>query len=236
MLDRVILAFGRGRTPTTAQRPASSMPYAALRRRLRPWGPVRRSLDGTSNARSPPKLSEVTRPSATNSASASSTCERRRPVTSISSSKNDAPFSLMQSTSNCARGLGCAAASRGVTDVHIAGVAPGQQHNRRRPHRRRPSTAIGPAVAGSQPHPGDMAGETAFVEPARLIVGESRGQNLALPRGRGSLEAFKLRHHTIKRLRPCHPRSADTCCQENRKRKKSRAATGSISARSRLSV
>ena len=51
-----------------------------------------------------------------------------------------------------------------------------------------------------------MAGETAFVEPARLIVSESCGQNLALPCGRGSLEAFELRHHTIKRLRPCHPR------------------------------
>ena len=79
--------------------------------------PVRRSLDGTSSARSPPKLSEVTRPSATNSASPSSTWERRSPLVSISSSKNDAPCSLMQSASNCARGLGCAAASCGDSDV-----------------------------------------------------------------------------------------------------------------------
>src|SRR5438552_17973507 len=51
-----------------------------------------------------------------------------------------------------------------------------------------------------------MAGKTAFVEPVRLIVGESRGQNLALPGTRRSLESLELRHHTIERLRPCHPR------------------------------
>jgi hypothetical protein len=102
---------------TIAQRPTFSIPNEAVRRRLRPLGPVRRSLDGTSSARSPPKLSEVTRPSATNSASASSTWERSKRLPSISSSKNDAPCSLMQSASNCARGLGCAAASCGDSDV-----------------------------------------------------------------------------------------------------------------------
>src|SRR5207244_90548 len=51
-----------------------------------------------------------------------------------------------------------------------------------------------------------MAGKTAFVEPVRLIVGESRGQNLALPGTGRSLESLELRNHTIERLRPCHPR------------------------------
>ena len=54
--------------------------------------PVRRSA-GTSNARNPAKLSELTRPEATSSASASSTCGRNRPVPSTSSSKNEAPCS-----------------------------------------------------------------------------------------------------------------------------------------------
>ena len=51
-----------------------------------------------------------------------------------------------------------------------------------------------------------MAGETPFVEPVRLVVGKTRGQNLALPGARRSLEAFELRHHAVERLRACHPR------------------------------
>jgi len=62
---------GRGRR-TSAHRPASSIPNFAVRRRR--WAPAigLRSPEGTSNARNPPKLSELTRPSVTNSPSASS--------------------------------------------------------------------------------------------------------------------------------------------------------------------
>jgi hypothetical protein len=70
----------------------------------RPRLPVRRSA-GTSNARNPAKLSELTRPEATSSASASSTCGRNSPVPSTSSSKNEAPYCRMKSATACAFAL-----------------------------------------------------------------------------------------------------------------------------------
>ena len=70
----------------------------------RPRLPARRSA-GTSKARNPAKLSELTSPVATSSASASSTCGRNSPVPSTSSSKNDAPNCLMWSATARAREL-----------------------------------------------------------------------------------------------------------------------------------
>ena len=79
--------------------PAPSGPHPPCRSTRRGGGGARRRrpalADGTSSARRPPKLSEVTRPSATSSASASSTWERSRPVPSTSSSKNEAPCARM---------------------------------------------------------------------------------------------------------------------------------------------
>ncbi len=75
------------------QRPASSTPTVAVVRRRRPPGRSgRRRSDGTRRARNPVKLSELTQPAATSSASADSTCVRSRPVVRMMSSKNDAPW------------------------------------------------------------------------------------------------------------------------------------------------
>ncbi len=57
-----------GARRVSAQRPASSMPNVSVRRRRVAAGEGLRRSDGTSSARRPPKLSEVTRPSATSSA------------------------------------------------------------------------------------------------------------------------------------------------------------------------
>ena len=76
---------GRARR-ASAQRPESSMPNSA-----RPAAGSARLSAGISNARSPAKLSELTSPSATSSASASSICGRSSLVPSASSSKNEAP-------------------------------------------------------------------------------------------------------------------------------------------------
>src|SRR6185437_2278414 len=78
---------------TSAHRPAESMPKSARRRRRRPVEDLRRS-DGTNRARNPPKLSELTRPSATSSARPSSACEGSSAVPSTISSKNEAPCAL----------------------------------------------------------------------------------------------------------------------------------------------
>ena len=95
VLDRLGPALRPGwrRPGPVRERPAARILHAEQQRRgagaAAGAGP--RRSDGTSSARSPPKLSEVTRPSATSSASASSTWARNRPVPSTSSSKNDAP-------------------------------------------------------------------------------------------------------------------------------------------------
>src|SRR5262249_26801518 len=55
--------------------------------------------------------------------------------------------------------------------------------------------------ARSQPRPRDASGEAEIVEPGRLIAGEPRGQDLALPRSRGCLETLKLGYDRFKRVR-----------------------------------
>src|SRR5438128_9310273 len=63
-----------------------------MRRRLRPPPSGRRRSAGTRSARSPAKLSELTRPSATSSPRASSACEGRSELPGAISSKNEAPW------------------------------------------------------------------------------------------------------------------------------------------------
>ena len=60
--------------------------------------------------------------------------------------------------------------------------------------------------ARPQPRPGELPGEAALVEPGRLVAGEARRQDLALPGAGRRLEAFELADHGIERLRPFHPR------------------------------
>ena len=86
-----------------------------------------------------------------------------------------------------------------------------------------------------QPRPGRPPGQALGVEPGRLIALEPRRQDLRLPGPGRRLEAFEHREDRGQRVRPLEPRRRpSTCCQANRKRRKSRAATGSISARRRL--
>jgi hypothetical protein len=96
-LERVRLA--------KAQRPAASMPKDDARRRRFPEIACL-LFAGTRSARRPPKLSEVTIPSATSSASACSTWVLKRRVPSTISRKNDAPVSRIKSTTRAPAGLG----------------------------------------------------------------------------------------------------------------------------------
>src|SRR6478736_3139181 len=90
------------------------------------------------------------------------------------------------------------------------------QRDRRGAYRRRRSAlaAVRSSVAYSsvarsprsrpQPRPGDMPGEAAIVEPGRLVAGEPRRQDLALPGAGGRLETFELADHGIDCMRPLH--------------------------------
>jgi len=93
----------------------------------------------------------------------------------MSSSKNDAPCSLMQSAINCARGLIC-----------TGSVARGQGRPNRKRCRRGKQALIGVRAyrgsallrhfcdhcGGRSRIPGDVAGQTTFVEPTAIVVGE----------------------------------------------------------------
>src|SRR6202011_1912893 len=86
------------------QRPANSMlAKFVLRRRFPSFRPkVGRLFDGTSSERKPSKLSEVTKPSAASSESASSTCDESKPVRRTISAKNKAPPASRASRADCA--------------------------------------------------------------------------------------------------------------------------------------
>ena len=51
-----------------------------------------------------------------------------------------------------------------------------------------------------------MPREAAIVEPSRLVAGEPRRQDLALPGAGRRLEAFELSDHGVDRVGPFHPR------------------------------
>ena len=176
-------------------------------------------------------------PSATSSASASSTWERSRPRARRQLVEERGAV-LAQEVDDRLRAR---ARLGGIRRRRRASAQSGacrraQQRDRRRAHRRgAPLAAAGAPAARPQPRPGDAAGEAAVVEPGRLVAGEARRQDLASPRRRPaprSLRAARRRRRARPAL-PCAHRPA-TRCQANRKRRKSRAATGSISARSRL--
>src|SRR5947208_15582921 len=85
------------------QRPANSiLARFVLRRRFPSFRPkVGRLFDGTSRARKPSKLSDVTKPSAASSESASSTCDGNKPVRRTNSVKNSAPAAASASRTVC---------------------------------------------------------------------------------------------------------------------------------------
>ena len=82
------------------------------------------------------------------------------------------------------------------------GMAAGDQGDRRRAHRRRPTVAIDDAaVARRQADPGGMAGQAARVEPGRPVVGEPGRQDLAFPGAGRRAEAFELGDDRVEGLR-----------------------------------
>ena len=166
---------------------------------------------GISNARSPAKLSELTSPSATSSASASSICGRSSLVPSASSSKNEAPASRMKSATARARGLACAGSGVGDSAVQsgacrraskVIGVVRTGPADPPWPNRRSPSGS--PTDARPQPGPGDASGEALVVEPDRIVPGDARRQDLGLPGAGRRLEPFELAEHRGERVRPFH--------------------------------
>ena len=175
-------------------------------RRVPPANGLRRS-DGTSSARNPPKLSEVTRPRATSSPSAASDLRRSRPVAATSSSKNDAPCvrraveyrlrprARLQPSS----GAGQRRPERRVTTC--------QQRDRRGAHRRRDAVAA-VAVAGrwAQSRPGDASREALVVQPGRLVCRDAGRQDFGLPRSGRRFETFEQCDGTWHRIRTLQPR------------------------------
>src|SRR2546422_2302786 len=90
---RDVAVTGFRRVLFRAQRPAVSTPNGAIRPRRRNPPIGRRRSDGTSSARSPAKLSDVTSPQATSSPNPFSTSVRSSPVAFTRSPKNEAPRS-----------------------------------------------------------------------------------------------------------------------------------------------
>ncbi|MGH8733353.1 MAG: hypothetical protein ACREVB_06695, partial [Burkholderiales bacterium] len=66
--------------------------------------------------------------------------------------------------------------------------------------------AVGARIARTQPRPRDPSGEASLVEPARLVSGKPRRQDLGLPGAGRRLESFELRDDGFQRLRSLHPR------------------------------
>ena len=184
------------------------MPNGVVRRRRVCALPVGRRSDGTSKARRPPKLSEVTRPSATSSASASSTWVRKSPVPSTSSSKNDAPCVADEIGDRLRAGHrdGPAPPSAKAPPRAAHAGAPAAMIGVVRTGAARRSLPLRPPVARPEPRPGDASGEAEIVEPGRLVAGEARRQDLALPGAGRRLEALELADDDFDRVRPRHAR------------------------------
>src|SRR5262249_42614217 len=82
------------------------------------------------------------------------------------------------------------------------------ERNRRGAQGTRPAVATIARSSGTraQPYPRDAPRQTAIVEPPRLVTGEPRWQDLALPGGGRRLESFELRQDGIDGIRPLHAR------------------------------
>ena len=111
-----------------------------------------------------------------------------------------------------------------------------EQRDRRGAHRRGAALAASarPLRGASRAH--DPPGQALVVQPARLVFGKAGRQDLGLPGAGRRLEAFELGDIDLERVRPLHAGIGRDALPASRKRRKSRAATGSISARSRLTV
>ena len=80
-----------------------------------------------------------------------------------------------------------------------------QQRDRRAAHRCRVAlAAIHASVARLEARPRDPSGQALVVEPARLVAGDARRQDLGLPGARRRLEALELGDDDLERIRPLH--------------------------------
>ena len=200
----------------------------------------RRRSDGTSRARNPAKLSDVTSPHATSSPSPFSTSVRSSPVAFTRSPKNDAP--RPSSTSSTAR----PACDSGSSLGSGSGVRDRQTAPRSRRNRATGVVRIGPdflfrvppsafRVAVSRPQ---------AISPERQSPSSHSGSYSPSRAGRTSVSqaaagSSKPSSSSSTAASPSGPSaraSGATRCQRNRKRMKSAAVTGSISLRRRSSV
>ena len=86
-------------------------------------------------------------------------------------------------------------------------MPPRQERDRRRAYRRDVAlAAVRSRVARTEARPRDPSGEALIVEPARLVLGNARRQDLGLPGAGRRLEAFELRHDHFDGIRPLHAR------------------------------
>ena len=89
----------------------------------------------------------------------------------------------------------------------VAGMTARDQRDRRRAHRRHGAlAAVRAALARLEARPGDPPGEALVVEPARLVAGDARRQDLGLPGAGRRLEAFELGDDHLDRVGPLHAR------------------------------
>ena len=89
----------------------------------------------------------------------------------------------------------------------VPGMTPRQQGDRRGAHRRHAAlAAVRSSVARAEARPRDPSGQALIIEPARLVLGEARRQDLGLPGAGRSLEAFELGDDHLERVRPLHAR------------------------------
>ena len=96
---------------------------------------------------------------------------------------------------------------RGGERRPVPGMTPRQQGDRRGAHRRDVAlAAVRSSVARPEARPCDSSGQALIVEPARLVLGDARRQDLGLPGAGRRLEAFELRDDHLDGIRPLHAR------------------------------
>ena len=179
-----------------------------MRRRRRPPAIGLRSPEGTRSARSPAKLSEVARPSATSSESACSTWVRSSPAPAANSSKNDAPLSRMNPATASASRLSSVGSAFSAKRAPKRRMSAGKQSDRRSAHRAYSSRACVERGRDARPQarPGDAARQALVVQPGALVVGHTRGKDFAFPSARRRLETFELRKGRSESFRAFAPR------------------------------
>ena len=125
------------------------------------------AFHGSSSARSPPKLSALTRPAATSSPSAVSACDRSSRVPPSSSSKNEAPCACRCSAIACAPERQLRGFARWRRPAHATAASSARHSSAIGVVRTGPPSAVARRV---EPRPERATGQAQAVEPVRVIV------------------------------------------------------------------